>query len=89
MNKGKKKNNKYSHSNQFIMIKAYDIEGNTCYGEIGNMESVKHKLEEFRQENKLDAQEQPVLVFEHDEDMLSRPLFQKIHIAHYNKEWIL
>jgi hypothetical protein len=71
------------------MIKAYNIEGNTCYGEIGNMESVKNKLEELRQNQQLDSQEQPILVFEHDEDTLSRPLFQKIHIAHYNKEWIL
>ena len=71
------------------MIKAYNIEGNTCYGDIDTMDTIKDKLEELRQDNKLDSPEQPVLVFEHDEDNLSRPLFQKIHIAHYNKEWIL
>lgn len=71
------------------MIKAYDIEGSTCYGNIENMASVKDKLEVLRQEKKLVPQEQPILLFEHDEDTLSRPLFQKIHIAHYNKEWIL
>lgn len=72
-----------------MTIKAYNIDGNTCYGDVENMDTVKDKLEELRQDNKLDSQEQPVLVFEHDEDTLSRPLFQKIHIARYNKEWIL
>lgn len=71
------------------MIKAYNIEGSTCYGDIESMTSVKDKLETLRQEKKLDSLKEPVLIFEHDEDTLSRPLFQKIHIAHYNKEWIL
>lgn len=71
------------------MIKAYNIEGSTCYGDIESMTTVKDKLETLRQEKKLDSQEQPVLIFEHDEDVLSRPLFQKIHIARYSKEWIL
>ena len=71
------------------MIKAYNIDGNICYGDVKDMATVKSELEELRRENKLDSQEQPILVFEHDEDTLSRPLFQKIHIAHYNKEWIL
>lgn len=70
------------------MIKAYNMEGNTCYGGAENLESLKVKLKELGQDNKLESQEQPVLVFEHDEDTLSRPLFQKVHIAHSMREWI-
>jgi hypothetical protein len=71
------------------MIKAYNIDGNTCYGNIEDMDTIKDKLEELRLDNKLDSLEQPILLFEHDEDNLNRPLFQKIRIAHYNNEWIL
>lgn len=71
------------------MIKAYNMEGSTCYGDAENMESLKVKLKEMKQSNNLPSQEQPILVFEHDEDILSRPLFQKVHIAHNMKEWIL
>lgn len=70
------------------MIKAYNMEGNTCYGDAENIESLRVKLNELSQDNKLELQEQPILVFEHDEDTLSRPLFQKVHIAHNIKEWI-
>lgn len=71
------------------MIKAYNIDGNTCYGNIEDIDNIKDKLEELRLDNKLDSLEQPILLFEHDEDNLSRPLFQKIRIARYNNEWIL
>lgn len=71
------------------MIKAYNIDGNTCYGNIEDMDTIKDKLEELRLDNKLDSLEQPILLFEHDEDNLNRPLFQKIRIARYNNEWIL
>ena len=68
------------------MIKAYNIDGNTCYGNIEDIDTIKDKLEELRLDNKLDSLEQPILLFEHDEDNLNRPLFQKIR---YNNEWIL
>ncbi|GAA6252830.1 hypothetical protein PO073_09680 [Bacteroides thetaiotaomicron] len=71
------------------MIKAYNIDGNTCYGNIEDIDTIKDKLEELRLDNKLDSLEQPILLFEHDEDNLNRPLFQKIRIARYNNEWIL
>jgi hypothetical protein len=71
------------------MIKAYNIDGNTCYGNIEDIDNIKDKLEELRLDNKLDSLEQPILLFEHDEDNLNRPLFQKIRIARYNNEWIL
>ena len=71
------------------MIKAYNIDGNTCYGNIEDIDTIKDKLEELRLGNKLDSLEQPILLFEHDEDNLNRPLFQKIRIARYNNEWIL
>ena len=71
------------------MIKAYNIDGNNCYGNIEDIDTIKDKLEELRLDNKLDSLEQPILLFEHDEDNLNRPLFQKIRIARYNNEWIL
>lgn len=71
------------------MIKAYNIDGNTCYGNIEDIDTIKDKLEKLRLDNKLDSLEQPILLFEHDEDNLNRPLFQKIRIARYNNEWIL
>ena len=71
------------------MIKAYNIDGNPCYGNIEDIDTIKDKLEELRLDNKLDSLEQPILLFEHDEDNLNRPLFQKIRIARYNNEWIL
>lgn len=71
------------------MIKAYNIDGNTCYGNIEDIDTIKDKLEELRLDNKLDSLEQPILLFEHDEDNLNRHLFQKIRIARYNNEWIL
>ena len=71
------------------MIKAYNIDGNTCYGNIEDIDTIKDKLEELRLDNKLDSLEQPILLFEHDEYNLNRPLFQKIRIARYNNEWIL
>lgn len=71
------------------MIKAYNIDGNICYGNIEDIDTIKDKLEELRLDNKLDSLEQPILLFEHDEDNLNRPLFQKIRIARYNNEWIL
>ena len=71
------------------MIKAYNIDGNTCYGNIEDIDTIKDKLEELRLDNKLDSLEQPILLFEHEEDNLNRPLFQKIRIARYNNEWIL
>ncbi len=71
------------------MTKAYNIDGNTCYGNIEDIDTIKDKLEELRLDNKLDSLEQPILLFEHDEDNLNRPLFQKIRIARYNNEWIL
>jgi hypothetical protein len=71
------------------MIKAYNIDGNTCYGNFEDIDTIKDKLEELRLDNKLDSLEQPILLFEHDEDNLNRPLFQKIRIARYNNEWIL
>lgn len=57
------------------MIKAYNIDGNTCYGNIEDIDTIKDKLEELRLDNKLDSLEQPILLFEHDEDNLNRPLF--------------
>ena len=71
------------------MTKAYNIDGNTCYGNIEDIDTIKDKLEELRLDNKLDSLEQPIVLFEHDEDNLNRPLFQKIRIARYNNEWIL
>lgn len=71
------------------MIKAYNIDGNTCYGNIEDIDTIKDKLEELRLDNKLDSLEQPILLFEHDEDNLNRPLFQKIRMLRYNNEWIL
>jgi hypothetical protein len=89
MIKGKLKMNitEYYNFKIYNMIKAYNLAGNTCYGSAENIDALKPELERLNQCSEEKLLKQPILIYEQDEDSLQRPLFQKIHIAHYKDGW--
>lgn len=68
------------------MIKAFNMAGNTCYGTAENFDALKPALDKLHQQD-ANVSNNPLLIYEQDEDTLKRPLFQKIRIAQYNDGW--
>lgn len=70
------------------MVKAFNMAGDTCHATAKDFESLKPKLDQLssKEEN---SSMHPILIYEQDEDSLQRPIFQKIHIAHYQDGWTI
>lgn len=69
------------------MVKAFNMAGNTCYGTADNFDALKPQLDKLHTCNETDSSKSPLLIVEQDNDPLSRPIFQKIRIAHYKEGW--
>lgn len=70
------------------MVKAFSMTGDICHGTAKDLETMKPKLEKLHSEKAISSTS-PVLIYEQDEDELQRPIFQKIHIAHYQESWTI
>ncbi len=68
------------------MIKAFNMTGDTCHATAKDFDSLKVELDKLNGKE-ANSSTHPVLIYEQDEDSLQRPIFQKIHIAHYQDGW--